>query len=63
MNTNTLYQLADLLKEAADERVENVQLKKIKQLEKRNGELMELLDKSEKIRQELILKYINQVKE
>ena len=60
MTTNMLYQLADLLKEAADERVENIQLKeKIKQLEKRNTELIELLDKSEKIRQELILKYID----
>ena len=60
MNTNILYQLAELLKDAADKRVENVQLKeKIKQLEKRNDELMELLDNSEKIRQELILKYIN----
>jgi hypothetical protein len=55
-----LYQLADLLKDAADKRVENVQLKeKIKQLEKRNEELMKLLDSSEKIRQELILKYID----
>lgn len=60
MDTNMLYQLADLLKDAADKRVENIQLKeKIKQLEKRNAELMELLDKSEKIRQELILKYID----
>lgn len=40
MDTNMLYQLADLLKDAADKRVENVQLKaKIKQLEKRNEEL------------------------
>jgi hypothetical protein len=58
--TNMLYQLADLLKDSADKRVENVQLKeKIKQLEKRNDELMKLLDASEKIRQELILKYID----
>lgn len=58
--TNMLYQLADLLKDAADKKVENIQLKeKIKQLEKRNEELMKLLDSSEKIRQELILKYIN----
>lgn len=56
-----LYQLADLLKDAADKKIENIQLKeKIKQLEKRNEELMELLDVSEKIRQELILKCINQ---
>ena len=60
MNTNMLYQLADLLKDAADKRVENVQLKeKIKQLEKKNEELMQLLDNSEKIRQELILQYID----
>ena len=60
MDTNMLYRLADLLKNAADKRVENIQLKeKIKQLEKRNEELMKLLDASEKIRQELILKYID----
>lgn len=60
MNTNTLYQLSDLLKDAADKRVENIQLKeKIKQLEKKNEELMRLLDNSEKIRQELILQYLD----
>ena len=60
MNTNMLYQLADLLKDAADKRVENVQLKeKIKQLEKKNKELIQLLNNSEKIRQELILQYID----
>lgn len=60
MDTNMLYRLADLLKEAADKTVENIQLKEqIKQLEKRNEELMRLLDNSEKIRQELILQYID----
>ena len=60
MNTNMLYQLADLLKDAADKRVENIQLKeKIKQLEKKNKELIQLLNNSEKIRQELILQYID----
>jgi hypothetical protein len=59
-DTNMLYQLADLLKDAAYKTVENIQLKEqIKQLEKKNQELMQLLDKSEKIRQELILKYID----
>ena len=60
MNTNMLYQLADLLKDAADKRIENVQLKeKMKQLEKKNKELIQLLNNSEKIRQELILQYID----